>query len=99
LNQPSLIGRLVALIATATLIVLGLMFSAVLLVFIVTAGALGFAWLWWKTRTMRRLMREQQQRMAAEQSYGEVFKGNVYDGEIIEGEVIRKVISIEEIKR
>lgn len=88
-------SKLLALIATAALIVFGLMFSAVLLLVIVTAGGIAFAYLWWKTRTLRRLMREQA--MGGVVNPAEAFKGEVYEGEIIEGEV--KVVSIDEIRR
>lgn len=87
--------KLLALIATAALLVLGLMFSAVLLAFIVTAGIVAFAYLWWKTRALRRMMREQTMDGALNPSG--VFKGEVYEGEIIEGEV--KVVSTDELRR
>lgn len=96
MNQTSLIGRVFALIASVALIVMGLMFSVVLIAFIVGAALIAWGYLWWKTRALRKQMRE---RMAAEQRYSEVFKGEVFEGEIIEGEVIRKVVSLEEDKR
>ena len=81
--------KLLALIATLALLVLGLMFSAVLLVFIVTAGIIAFTYLWWKTRALRRLMREQTS-MAQGTSSGS-------QGITIEGEVIRKVVIKDEL--
>jgi flagellar biosynthesis component FlhA len=99
LKQGSLISKLVALLATAGLIVVGLMFSAVLLVFIVSAGLVAFGYIWWKTRTLRRQMREHKQAMASAANDADAFKGEVFEGEIIEGEVTRRVISIEEFKR
>lgn len=88
-------GRVAAFIATAALLVLGLMFSAVLLAFILIAGLIAFAYIWWKTRAIRRQMRGQ----FTAANDAEAFKTEIYEGEIIEGEVIRKVVSIEEIKR
>lgn len=97
MKQGSLLSKALAFIVTALLIVVGLMFSAMLIAFIVVAGLVVFSWLWWKTRALRKLMREQAVDVAANDA--EVFKGEVFEGEIIEGEVIRRVVSIEEIKR
>jgi hypothetical protein len=96
LKQGSLISRIVALIATVALVVVGLMFSAVLLVFIATAGLIAFGYIWWKTRTIRRQMREHKAFMNSAANDADVFKAEAFEGEIIEGEVIRKVVSIEE---
>jgi len=99
LKQGSLISKLVALIATATLLVVGLMFSAVLLVFILSAGLIIFGWIWWKTRALRRQLREHTQFRASAANDAEAFRPEEFTGDIIEGEVIRKVVLIEEIKR
>ena len=88
-----------ALIATATLLVVGLMFSAVLLVFILSAGLIIFGWIWWKTRALRRQLREHTQFRASAANDAEAFRPEEFTGDIIEGEVIRKVVLIEEIKR
>ena len=92
-------GRIIGLIVTAALIVLGLMFSVVVLAVLAVFVVIGGIFLWWKTRAMRKAMREQQQRMSTEQSFSEVFTSEVYEGEIIEGEVVSKVVSVEEIRR
>lgn len=81
--------RLLAFVSTAALIVLGMMFSAVLLVFIAGGGLIAFVYLWWKTRAVRRQMREYAVDNAA--SDAPEFKG-----EIIEGEVVRKVVAIDQ---
>ncbi len=91
--------KLIAFVSTAALIVLGVMFSAVLLVFIVSAGLIIFGYFWWKTRALRKQMRAQRQAMSSAANDADAFKDEVFKGEIIEGEVIRKVVSIEEIKR
>lgn len=78
------------------LLVAGLMFSAVLLVFIVFAGLIIFSYFWWKTRALRRQMREQ---MSSQTMDGTAHEVDASKGEIIEGEVIRRVVTIEEIKR
>ncbi len=47
--------------------------------FVVTAGAVALGYLWWRTRDLRKQMREHP-------------AGNVViEGEVIEGEVIREV--------
>lgn len=90
-------SKAVALIVTASLIVLGLMFSVLFLTVIATVGVIAFGYLWYKTRALRRLMRERAMNGAANDA--DAFKDEVFKGEIIEGEVIRKVVSIDEIER
>ena len=91
--------KLIAFVMTAALIVFGLMFSAVVLVFIAVAGVIVFTWLRWKTRALRKQLREQRQFMGSAANDADAFNGEVFEGEIIEGEVVRRVVSIEEIKR
>jgi hypothetical protein len=43
-----------------TVLVLGLMFSVVLLAVLVAAGLAVWGYLWWKTRAIRRILREGQ---------------------------------------
>ncbi len=83
-KPPSLLRKLAALIVTATVIGLALMFSVVVVSIIVVVGAIAWAYLWWKTRELRKQMRdftppetEQEQKMG--------------DEEVFEGEVIRVV--------
>jgi len=88
-RAPSLLRKSVAFVATIALIGLGLMFSAVLLALILSIGAVAFAYLWWKTRELRKLM---QNSPARSMSMGEqIVEGEVIKGEVIEGEVIRVV--------
>ncbi len=74
--------KLAGLIVTAALVGLVLMFSAVLLAVIAVIGTMAWAYLWWKSRELRRRMRDfpsQPQRAA--------------DDDVYEGEVIRVVDS------
>lgn len=64
-----------ALLAGAVVLVLGVIFSAVLLVVIAVAGLGLWAWLWWKTRKLRR---------AAREAAGQATPG----GQVIEGEAV-----------
>ncbi len=82
-------GPLRKLATLAGMVVLGvvaLMFSAVLLVVILAVVVFGGAWLWWKTREMRRQIREAQAQM---RQMTQPFRGEVYEGEIIEGVAVR----------
>jgi UPF0716 family protein affecting phage T7 exclusion len=54
----SLPGKLLALVAGVILLVLGFMFSLVLLVVFVAVGLLLGAWFFWKTRHVRKAMNE-----------------------------------------
>jgi Flp pilus assembly protein TadB len=76
-------GRLVAVVVGAGLLVLGLMFSVVLIVAAAIAGLVIWGWFWWKTRALRRQMRERM-----DMPFGNVEPVQP-EGRIIEGEVIR----------
>jgi ABC-type bacteriocin/lantibiotic exporter with double-glycine peptidase domain len=88
LNTPakthSLLRKLVTLTVTVAMLGLVLMFSAVLLVIITIVGALAWVYLWWKTRELRKQMRDFVPREAeAEKKESDVG--------VVEGEVIRVV--------
>lgn len=95
-DRPGLLRKAVTLAGMAALGIVALMFSAVLLSVLLVVVAVGGAYLWWKTRAVRRQFREMQARMrqmheaaARAEPRGETFRGEVYEGEIIEGEVVR----------
>ena len=67
--------KIVAGIAGAGLFVLALMFSVVLFAVVVTVGLVVWGYVWWKTRKLRKQMREHPR--AAE-------------GMILEGEIVRE---------
>ncbi len=112
-QSPSLLRKGAALIMTAVMIGLSLVFSVFLLAFVLIAGVLVMGFLWWKTRGLRKQMRDQppggtvfgsggvyESQVFKGEAFGsEVFKGEVYEGEIIEGEVIRKVEAKEASER
>lgn len=84
-GRPAGVGqRLLAFVALAAVVVLALMFSLVLLPFIVLGGA----YLWWKTRAVRRQLREMQAQMQRMQQ--DLQRDGMAAGEVIEGEVIRE---------
>ena len=88
-NFPNPLRKIVALVATLAMIVLVVMFSMVVLAIILVAGAIVWAYLWWKIRHLRKQMRNYPPRGAAME--GEVVEDDVIRGEVIEGEVIRVV--------
>lgn len=77
-TQPqSLLGKVLTLVLGAAFLVLAFMFSLVALAVVAVGGTMLWGWLWWKTRAIRKQMREQSPQTATE-------------GYIIEGEVIRE---------
>ncbi len=82
-QQPGLIGKILAFIIAAAMLVLGFMFSLVALAVVVVGGLMVWGWLWWKTRAIRQQIREQS---VAQGTMTTDFNG----GQIIEGEVIRE---------
>jgi uncharacterized membrane protein YqiK len=66
--------KLVTLVSGVVLLLLGLMFSVVILVGVVVVGLLVWGYLWWKTREIRRVMREA--------------PVNRQGGDVIEGEAV-----------
>ena len=71
------LGQALALMVAAILLVLGFMFSLVLLVVFVAVGLMLGAWFFWKTRHVRRAMRE-----------AGVMRSPPADGDVIEGEAV-----------
>ncbi|MDP4029750.1 MAG: hypothetical protein Q8P42_12410 [Gallionella sp.] len=95
-NSPGLLRKTAAVITMVVLAGVALMFSAILLAVILIVVVFGGAYLWWKTRALRKLMKEQMRdfppqgaTMRGDAFAGEVFKGEVIEGEAIEGEAIR----------
>ena len=89
LPQPpgNLLTRILAFILSAALLVAGLMFSLVFLAIAAVAGLALGGWFWWKTRALRKQIREQMQAQSVEAPDLEPME----EGEVIQGEVIRVV--------
>ena len=83
-----------AQVLTATVglaaLVLGLMFSAVFLIVLVVAGSILWGYFWWKTRVLRRQIREQMAAQA-QQGFTDPPRGPAANGDVIEGESVRVV--------
>lgn len=70
-GQPSLLKKILALMAGVVLLVAGFMFSLVILAFFVCVGLVVLSYFWWKTRALRKAMKQRPP------------DGHVIDGEAI----------------
>jgi len=86
---PNALRNLAAVAATVAVFGLALMFSVVVFSVIIVAGMLGWAYLWWKTRALRKQMRNYPPHNVAMEQ--ERAGDDVIRGEVIEGEVIHVV--------
>lgn len=85
-KTPGLLRKLVALVMTVALVGLVLMFSAVLLAVILVVGTVAGAYIWWRTRELRKQMRDFHSRTMREEA-------SASNDAVFEGEVIRVVDS------
>jgi len=98
-NLPNISGssgplqKIAAFIVTLVVIGLGLMFSLAVFSFLLVAGAIAWVYLWWKTRELRKQMRDFQSHTVA--MGGDAAEGEIIRGEVIEGEVVRVVETID----
>lgn len=77
-------GKALTLLLTAAVLVLAVMFSLVALAIAAIGGLFFAGWFWWKTRALRRAMRD------AAPSAAAAAERRPPDGEIIEGECVRE---------
>jgi len=84
-ESSSLLRKIAAIIATAVLIGFALMFSMLFIAVALSAGVVVWSYLWWKTRNLRKQMRNFH-------PADEAINGEIIEGEIIEGEVIERDI-------
>lgn len=85
-REPSLPTKILAVIAGLALLVLGFMFSLVILALIAVAGLAMWAYVWWKTRELRKAMK---QRPAG---------GHVIDGEAIVVDESRSTLIVNDVE-
>ena len=83
-------GSVLAMVMGVILLVLGFMFSLLILATAAVLGVLGFGYLWWKTRALRKQVREQMNYAAQNGTVTPPTDGNISEGEIIEGVIIRE---------
>jgi len=79
-ESSSLLRKMAAIVVAAVLIGFALMFSMLFIAVALTAGVVIWGYLWWKTRNLRKQMRNFRPTDEA------------IEGEIIEGEVIERDI-------
>lgn len=91
-NPPSPLRKLAGLLVTVVVAIVALMFSAVFFAVIAVLGLIAWAYLWWKTREVRKQMRD-----LAEQSQFVMREQSASNDEVFEGEVIR-VVDPKEVK-
>jgi len=87
-RPPNLLQKTGTIVATTALAGAALMFSAVLLTVMLSVGTAAFAYLWWKTRALRKQMRNFVPPDDATMK-SDVFAGEAFEGEVIEGEAVR----------
>jgi len=75
-QTPSLPGQILTLALTAVFLVVALMFSVVVFVVLAVGGLLVWIYFWWKTRELRKQLRDRPLDASDR-------------GQVIEGEVIR----------
>ena len=85
-NFPNSLRNLAAVVATAAVFGLALMFSVVVVAVFLAAGVIVWGYLWWKTRELRKQMRNYPPRNVAMEQ--EMAGDDVIRGEVIEGEAI-----------
>ncbi|MBU1237695.1 MAG: hypothetical protein KJ634_03655 [Gammaproteobacteria bacterium] len=78
-QDASPLQKVLTFVVGGVLLVLGLMFSAVVVVAGIVIGLIVWGYLWWKTRELRRAMREAQ---------STAYSTTRTDGNIIEGEAV-----------
>ena len=81
-------GKLLTALLSVGLLVLGVMFSLVALAVAAVIGLLFAGWFWWKTRALRKALRE-----AAPAP--EAARSRAADGDVIDGECVRETPSRE----
>jgi Flp pilus assembly protein TadB len=82
------LATLLAIISGTALIALGFTFSLVILAVVTVIGLFGFGYIWWKTRALRKQIREQMENLGQQRPAAATV--DVVTGDIIEGEVIRE---------
>jgi hypothetical protein len=100
-ETPGLLRKVAAFVLTMAMFALVLMFSVLLFAVVFTGGAIAMGYMWWRTRELRKQMREhptggvviEGEVIEGEVIEGEVIEGEVIEGEVIEGEVVREVDS------
>ena len=84
-RPASLMGRVLAFAAGAVVLVAALFFSVIVFAVLLVVGVVAGAWLWWQTREVRGVLREQMREAQRGAS-----SPQPREGEVIEGDYIRE---------
>ncbi len=84
-RPPSLMARVLAFAAGAVVLAAALFFSVIVFAVLLVVGVVAGAWLWWQTREVRGVLREQMREAQRAAS-----SPQPRDGEVIEGDYIRE---------
>lgn len=97
-RPAGVVKKALAIVVAAALFVLAMMASVVLFAVVLTAGAVLWGYLWWKTRAARKAMAE---RMAEAQAWQQRQQqgSSGASGLVLEGEVIREIRPGDEDRR
>lgn len=90
-QPPGLLARIVSAVVMGALFFGALMFSAALFAVLLVFGLGAWGWFWWKTREVRKTMREGAPRRGGVKSGFGAAPGAAGRSTVIEGEVIREV--------
>lgn len=82
-QPPGLLGKALTALITIALLVLGFMFSLLLVAFAAGVALLAWGYLWWKTRALRRHLREQAQATGSMERQEAPAGGSVFEGEAV----------------
>lgn len=85
-RQPGWLSKLLAFVIGTGVMILGFMFSLVALAVVAVLAVIAGIWFWWKTRALRRQLREQ----APDANTAWQTRPMPSDGDIIEGEARRE---------
>lgn len=80
-------GKIFATLVGLLTLAAALMFSVVFVAVIAVLGLIAWGYFWWKTRALRKQLREQQ----AASPFGQAPAPESASGEVIEGEAVRVV--------
>jgi len=73
-QAPGLLGRILMYVAGAATLIVAFMFSVLFFAIVVAIGLVVWGYLWWKTRDLRKQMREH---MATQGPMGDVIEGEI----------------------
>lgn len=91
-SPGGMLGKIVTPVLTAVLAVLALTLSAVLVGVVLVVGVFAWAYLWWRTRTLRKQMQAHAPRTERTRAY-DIDRESARGGVVVEGEVTRVEVS------